>query len=153
VGSDALNERGKNRAPVAQWIEHLTSDCSDVCSIRHEGNGHAKRAGSDALNERGSGLPFSVLRTRGRIIRLGHDALGRPGHQPIECVEGWFHPLPPCPQPDGIRGLVDFALRRGRQEPGPEHVVAPPLVAAGHEPAASDRSREFASRGLGTSAG
>jgi hypothetical protein len=29
------------RAPVAQWIEHLTSDCSDECSMRHEGNGHA----------------------------------------------------------------------------------------------------------------
>jgi hypothetical protein len=23
------------RAPVGQWIEHLTSDCSDECPVRH----------------------------------------------------------------------------------------------------------------------
>jgi hypothetical protein len=92
VGSDALNERGtsRQRAPVAQWIEHLTSDCPDVCSMRHEGNGHAKQAGSDALSERGpreGGLacPSRFCRTRTRIRRLGADALAGQT-RPIGCV-------------------------------------------------------------------
>jgi len=91
--------------------------------------------------------------TRVRIIRLGADA---PAGQAIsrQSVLRAVSTLSLFARsPGGIRGLVDFALRRGRQEPGPEHVVAPALVAAGHEPTAPYRSREFASRGLGTSAG
>jgi hypothetical protein len=57
-----------------------TSDCPDVCSMRHEGNGHAKRAGSDALSEhaRGDTVWLALLESVGRearFIRLGTDAL------------------------------------------------------------------------------
>jgi|SRR5271157_5665632 len=153
IGSDALNERGarRNSAPVAQRTELLTSDCPDVCSMRHEGNGHAKRAGSDALSERGLACPSRFSKMRPGLyasaptlspVMPSADRPCRAGSIPSLLARG----------AGGIRGLVDFALRRGRQEPGPEHVVAPPLVAAGHEPTAPDRGREFASRGLGSSA-
>jgi hypothetical protein len=73
--SDARTERGPstNRARVAQWVEHMTSEWPDVCPMRHEGSRHAKRAGSDALCERGLACPSGFSRMRRLIMRLRAD--------------------------------------------------------------------------------
>src|SRR5450759_2405528 len=91
IESDARSERGTstNSAPVAQWIEHLTSDCPDLCPIRHEGNGHAKQAGSDALCERGLACCSAVAKSY--VEWNPHCTSG------YQLPEGEATPRRPCP--------------------------------------------------------
>jgi hypothetical protein len=60
VGSDAralsLAESCARDLRSQVPVGSLPSDCPAVCPMRHEGNGHATRAGSDALSEYGRGL-------------------------------------------------------------------------------------------------